>query len=158
MNRYHTLIFLLFTLLSSPSWANDALYVQTVKKPFQETYTRVYEALEANKFFVIFEPQIGKNMARFQKRWGEDYNRNQLENIRSLVFCNVWYTNQLSNLDPHQLSVCPLSIALYHKKGESTVVFRKPTVTAAKSPALPLLKELETDIINAIKTALTDNQ
>ena len=158
MSRYRVLIFLLSALLSSPSWANDALYVQTVKKPFQETYTALYEALEANKFFVIFEPQIGKNMARFQERWGEDYNRNKLENIRSLVFCNVWYTNQLSNLDPHQLSVCPLSISLYHKKGESTVVFRKPTTTAADSPALPLLKELEADIIKAIKVGLTDKK
>ena len=70
-------------------------------------YKEVYNSLEENRFFVVFEPNIGSNLARFSERWGEDYNRNGLSGIRSMVFCNAWYANQVSNLEPDLLALCP---------------------------------------------------
>ena len=97
---------------------------------------------------------MGHNMARFAERWGEDYNRSRLDQIKAMVVCNVWYTNQVSNLDPDMLSLCPLSVALTEKDGVSTVMFARPTAVAGDSPALPVLKEVEDEIIKAIGEAL----
>ena len=97
---------------------------------------------------------MGKSLARNAERWGEDYNRNQLEGIRSMVFCNPWYTNQVSNADPRMLALCPLSITIIHKQGVTTILFERPSVVAEGSPAEELWWEVENDVINAIEAGL----
>ncbi len=44
------------------------------------------------------------------------YNRSKLSAIRSMVFCNGWYANQVSNKDPHMLALCPLHMTLIEKE------------------------------------------
>ena len=120
----------------------------------QAVYPAVYEALEDARFFVVFEPNIGKNLKRFAKKWGDDYNQNKLSNIRSMVFCNVWYANAVSNADPDMLGLCPLRISLYEKQGETVVLFARPTVIAAQSKAKKVLQNVENEVIAAIKTGV----
>ena len=85
---------------------------------------------------------------------GDDYNRNLLEGITSLVFCSGWYVNQVSNLDPQLLGLCPLHVTLTHKAGVTTVLFNRPTAIAQGSPAVKVLKEAEDEVIQAIEAAL----
>lgn len=134
--------------------AHDSVFKASVQAPLDDIYTSVYTALEDNRFFVVFEVNMGKTMSRFAERWGEDYNRNGLEGIRSMVVCNIWYTNQVSNKDPSMLSLCPLTLTLYHKAGETTVLFARPTVTAEGSAAESVFKELEAELIAAIQQGL----
>jgi hypothetical protein len=104
----------------------------------------------ALRFFVVFEPDIGRNLAGFAERWGEDYNRNGLQGIRAMVFCNGWYANQVSNLEPRMLALCPLHLSVY-RQGELThVVFVRPAVVGKDSKAAALLQELESDVSKAI--------
>jgi hypothetical protein len=119
-----------------------------------EVYDRVYKSLEDARFYVVFEPNIGNNLSRFAERWGDQYNRNKLSAIRSMVFCNVWYTNQVSNLDPDMLSLCPLHMTLIEKDGRTTALFARPTVIAADSPARAILADLESEVITAIKKGM----
>ncbi len=79
--------------------AESTVFELVVDKPIAEVYPAVYKSLEQARFFVVFEPDIGANLSGFAKRWGDDYNRNGLSAIRSMVFCNGWYTNQVSNKD-----------------------------------------------------------
>ncbi|MGD8407908.1 MAG: DUF302 domain-containing protein, partial [Thiohalophilus sp.] len=79
------------------------------------------------------------------------YNRNKLEEIRSMVFCNAWYANQISNADPELLALCPLHLTLIHKKGMTTILFVRPSQVAADSPAKKVATELENDVINTIE-------
>ncbi len=130
------------------------VYKQSVKGKMSEVYPAVYEALENARFFVVFEPFISKNLARFSERWGENYNRSQLDSIRSMVFCHAWYANEVSNKDPEMLSLCPLRVGLYEKSGKTTVVFAKPSVIAEHSPAKAVLEEAEQDVIRAIQSGL----
>ena len=134
--------------------AGEAVFKASKAAPLDEVYVGVYQALEQHKFFVVFEADMGRNMARFAERWGEDYNRSRLDQIKAMVVCNVWYTNQVSNLDPDMLSLCPLSVALTEKDGVSTVMFARPTAVAGDSPALPVLKEVEDEIVKAIREGL----
>ena len=126
-----------------------------VERDMETTYRAVYQALEENRFFVVFEPDIGRNISSFAERWGEDYNRSGLSSIRSMVFCNAGYTNQISNRDPDLLAMCPLHVTLY-QQGETThVVFIRPTYAGRGSgDAMPLLEELEADVSKAIRAGV----
>jgi hypothetical protein len=133
--------------------AGAVFHVQ-VDKPLTSVYDNVYKSLEDARFFVVFEPNIGANLARFSDKWGDDYNRNKLTEIRSMIFCNGWYANQVSNLDPNMLGFCPLHITLIERDGKTTVLFNRPSAIAQASPAKDLLLEIETEVINAIQLGL----
>ena len=132
----------------------DMLYVRHRKKPLNELYKSIFTALENNGYFVVFEPNIGKNMALFAERWGKDYNKNKLETIRSMVFCNTWYANKVANADPRMLALCPLHLTLIEKNDLTTILFVRPGKVAAGSPAQAIATEIEQDVIRIVENAL----
>ena len=155
MNRVQLLIVAMFIAWVTPAWAESPMiYEKQVKGEAEKTYKQVFEALENNGYFVVFEPNIGKNLAYFEKRWGKDYNKNNLESIRSMVFCNAWYANQVSNTDPQLLALCPLHISLVHKEGVTRILFIRPSLVATGSPAEKIALELEQDVIRTIESGL----
>lgn len=129
---------------------NGKVFKITVDKPMSDVYGNVYSSLEEARFFVVFEPNIGKNIAGFAERWGDEYNQNALSGLRSMVFCNAWYANQVSNKDPDMLGLCPLHLSLYEKEGKTTVVFNRPTTFSVDSLAHSIIQEIENEVINAI--------
>ena len=129
-------------------------YRQHVNKPLSAAYDKVYQSLEDARFFVVFEPNIGANLSRFSEKWGDDYNKNNLTALRSMVFCNGWYANKVSNLDPDMLGFCPLHLSLIERDGETTVLFNRPSVIAKDSPAKDVFVEIEAEVIEAIKKGL----
>jgi len=135
---------------------NSGVYMQTVDKSVSAVYDKVYKSLEESRFFVVFEPNIGANLSQFSKKWGDDYNQNNLTEIRSMVFCNGWYANQVSNQDPDMLGFCPLHLTLIERAGKSTVLFNRPTAIAQNSPAKELLGKIESDVIEAIQRGLEE--
>lgn len=118
------------------------------------TYTAVYAALEEARFWVVFEADLGSNLAAFAERWGDDYNRNALASIRSIVVCNGWYANQMGNADPDLLALCPLRVNLVEKDGVTRILFARPTTIAAGSPALAVAQEVEDTIAEALRQAV----
>lgn len=141
--------------LLSTSWASSPMiYEKRVKGQMENTYKQVFNALENNGYYVVFEPNIGKNLAHFKKRWGKEYNKNKLEAIRSMVFCNGWYANQVSNADPQMLALCPLHISLVHKDGVTLILFIRPSLVATGSPAEKIALEMEQDVIRTIEGGL----
>lgn len=122
---------------------------------FEQNYDNVSQALDAKRFFVIFEPNIGNSLSNFKERWGEEYNQNGYEEVRSLVFCNPWYVNQVLNKDPEMAALCPLSVTLLHKNNQTEVMLLRPSKLKPESPAQEILLELENDIVKALKQAQT---
>ena len=135
--------------------ASPGVFEMRVETPMDQVYDQLYKALEADGFYVVFEVNIGKNLARFAEKWGENYNRNKLDGIRGMVFCNGWYANAVGNLDPSMLALCPLHVSLTEKNGYTTVLFARPTVIAADSPALKVVQRIEDDVIGVIKKSLS---
>lgn len=144
------------TATSTPVKAKDEgmVYVKKRRKPLSVLYKRVFTALEHNGYYVLIEPNIGKNLSHFAQRWGSDYNKNKLDEIRSMVFCNGWYANKISNADPHMLALCPLHITLIQKGRLTTIVFVRPGKVAADSPARAVAEEMEKDVIRIIENAV----
>lgn len=130
------------------------VYVKQVPGNFDKTYKNVFNALEDNGYYVIFEPNIGKNLANFKDRWGKEYNKNKLEAIRSMVFCSAAQANEISNLDPVLLALCPLHITLTHKEGITQILFVRPSLVGSGSPAEKVTTELEQDVIRTIEAAV----
>jgi uncharacterized protein (DUF302 family) len=145
---------LMLYLSFSSANAASGVFELSVDKPINAVYDSVYKSLEDARFYVVLEPDIGKNLSGFAERWGDEYNRNKLSAIRSMVFCNGWYANQVSNKDPGMLAFCPLRLTLYEKDGKTTALFARPTVIAADSPALEILTELEYEVVAAIKQGM----
>lgn len=133
---------------------NPLVYDRTVPGEMEDVYKHVFNALENNSYFVIFEPNIGKNLSFSAKRWGDDYNKNKLSSIRSMVFCNAWYANKISNIDPSMLAMCPLHLTLYTKDKQTHILFVRPGKVAAASKAHAIAKELEDDVIRTIEVAI----
>jgi len=154
MFRTFALFSILLTTLVAHASESGAVFVAEKKADFDVTYQAVYKALESNKFFVVFEPDIGANLARFGKNWGDDYNKNKLERIKSIVFCNGWYANQVSNDDPEMLALCPLHITLTHKQGSTKVLFSRPDFIAKGSKAEKTAKEVTQGVIDAIEQGM----
>jgi len=154
--KFITYLYALITMIvcTNVYSAESNIYKQTAGAPMDKVYPAVYASLEKARFFVVFEPQISKNLQHFAEKWGDNHNRNKLDSIRSMVFCHAWYANEVSNKDPDMLALCPLRIGLYEKQGRTTVVFSRPSVIAANSPALGVLQEVEADIIAAIKQGM----
>lgn len=136
--------------------ANPLVYDRTVSGEMDDVYKNVFTALENNSYFVIFEPNIGKNLSHFAKRWGDDYNKNKLTSIRSMVFCSAWYANKISNIDPSMLALCPLRLTLYSKDKKTHILFVRPGKVAATSQAQKVTKELEDDVIRTIEVAIAN--
>lgn len=134
---------------------NDGMvYVKNRRKPLSILYKSIFTALEHNGYFVLIEPNIGKNLSHFAQRWGADYNKNKLEEIRSMVFCNAWFANKVANADPHMLALCPLHITLIQKGKMTSIVFVRPGKVAAESPARVVAEEMEKDVIRIIENAV----
>lgn len=145
-------ILLLLLLVAGPASA-DTIYKLSYNAGLDRTYPAIKQALEEEKLWVVFEPNMARTMANFAERWGKDYNRSGLEGLRSMVMCNAWYTNAVANADPDMLALCPISVTLMEKGGKSTALFARPSVYAQGSVALPIIEEIETKVIAALQAA-----
>ncbi len=144
------LTIVLFLTFGSMVQASPVLKLQ-LQGDFEFNYDQVRQSLEDHRFFVVFEPNIGNSLSHFKERWGDDYNRNGFEEIRSLVFCNPWYANQVVNRDPEMAALCPLSVTLLHKEGVTQLMFLRPSQIHPESAVQAILEELEVDIVKALK-------
>ena len=142
--------------LSWTLWAKppEAIYQDRTQLDLPTAYQRVYQALESQGFWVVFDADLGARMAQFKDRWGEDYNRQGLTGARSLVFCNLWWTNALASADPNLLALCPLHLSLYARDGWVSLVMVRPSVLASGSEGQPLAKKLEEKLIAILQQAL----
>lgn len=144
----------MLVLIISSQVQADGVYEKQSSASFDVLYKAVYASLEENRFYVVHELDIGQSMARFGKNWGDNYNRNGLTAYRSMIVCNGWYANEVSNMDPKMLALCPLRINMIQREGMTSVLFEKPTVAAEGSAALPVLQEVEETIVKAIETGV----
>jgi len=146
---------ILLLVLSPSLWADPAGLL-TLETPLQldEAYDRVYKALEAERFWVVFEADMGRRMGRFKDEWGNDYNRNNLQGVRAMVFCNIEWTNRIGNADPQLLGLCPLHVTLYSHRGRTHVVVPRLGAMAQGSPGAQAASGLEATIKGILDKAI----
>lgn len=154
MKKYICGILLLFSMIPIVAQSSNVL-VWEIDKPLESVYSTVYDQLENHRFYVVFEPDIQSNLSRMAEKWGDNYNRNKLQGIRSLVFCNGWYANAVSNADPNMLALCPLHITLIQQENRTRILFLRPSVIAQGSKAEAIGVELEQAVSKALDAAVS---
>ena len=154
-----TLVFL-FALISANAFAESpAVYEKSFDQNLETAYKGVFKALESNGFKVVYEIDMLENLTKFSaKNAVKDFNLNQLEGIKSMVFCNGPLAVKVSNADPAMLALCPLHLTLTQKLGRVTVLFARPGFIAKGSKAEAPAKELEEKVIKAIESGLSAPQ
>jgi uncharacterized protein (DUF302 family) len=155
MNLYNWCLLSLLFIAAPLSAAPDGIYTRSVDIAVDEAYTSLYAALEEQKFWVVFEADMGQRMANMAERWGDDYNRQGLSAIKSMVFCNIDWTNRIASVDPALLALCPLHMSLYEKDGRTTITMLRPSSIAAGSPGIDAARELEKQLIGVIDKAFS---
>ena len=154
LNRMLLIFIFLFSLVVHAGEEPDTIFSISVERPGKEVYQSVYKSLEESRFYVIFEANIGKNLARNAKRWGDEYNKNNFELVKAMIVCNPFYANKVLNLAPEMMALCPMNITVMHKEGKSTVLFERLTPIAKGSAAEDVLWEVENTIVTAIENAV----
>lgn len=154
MKKYICGILLLFSMIPIVAQSSNVL-VWEIDKPLESVYSTVYDQLENHRFYVVFEADIQSNLSRMAEKWGDNYNRNKLQGIRSLVFCNGWYANAVSNADPNMLALCPLHITLIQQDNRTRILFLRPSVIAQGSKAEAIGVELEQAVSKALDAAVS---
>ena len=154
-----TLILLLALVSFNALAESPAVYEKSFDQNLDTAYKRVYKALEGNGFKVVYEIDMQENLTKFAaKNAIKDFNLNQLEGIKSMVFCDAPLAVKISNADPAMLALCPLHLTLTQKAGRVSVLFVRPGVIAKGSNAEAPAKELEDKVIKAIESGLSDGQ
>ncbi|MCK5002274.1 MAG: DUF302 domain-containing protein [Gammaproteobacteria bacterium] len=131
-------------------YADSSVYTASVQADFDLVYNNVHDSLKSNRLSVVFQPDVGSKLSRFAERWGDNYNRNKLDRIKSMVFCNAWYANEISNMDIQMTALCPMHITLTHRDGQTSVNFVRPDSIAKGSKAEAVAHELTELVIKSI--------
>lgn len=129
----------------------DFVYELTVDSVFDHLFDKTYENLEESKMFVVKELNIGATLKKNKKRWGDNYNKNGYEEVRTLVLCNPWYANEVLNQNPRLMALCPLAVAFLHKEGRTTILYGLRAPLAEGTSSYDLFNEIDSKIITAIK-------
>jgi uncharacterized protein (DUF302 family) len=128
----------------------ETMYLKEINKPGGEVYNKLFTALENNAYFVIHEPDIGKSLARFKQRWGNDYNKNNIQSFRSLVFLNAWHANMITNANPELAALFPQHITIMQINNKTRIVYLLPSASVQAGPATTAVKDMESEIIRLI--------
>ena len=155
-----SVLVLWLALVSANALAESpTVYEKSVDQNLETAYPRIYKALESNGFKVVYEVDMLENLTKSSaKNAIKDFNLNQLEGIKSMVFCNGPLAVKISNADPTMLAMCPLHLTLTQKAGRVSVLFVRPGVIAQGSKAEAPAKELEEKVIKAIESGLSGAQ
>ncbi len=153
MVRFLASVILLFPMLVGAAESAGILRL-TSSLPLAEAYSKVYASLEDEKFWVVFEADMGSRMAKFADKWGDEYNRRGLGAVKGMVFCNIWWTNRVANADPDLLALCPLHLSLYERDGETVLVMPRLSMIAQGSEGRDRALELEQELTAILRAAL----
>jgi len=127
----------------------------TTSDPPEQVYDRIYQALEGAKFWIVFEADMGSRLANLAPESGAEYNQSRLGFVKSMVFCNLVWTNRLANADPELLGLCPLHLSIYAKGDKTTVTWPKLSALAEGSPGLEQARALDQEVAEIIRRAVT---
>ena len=134
-------------------YASNSIYKVSVKKDFSSALHSIKKTLEDQNLYIISKADISGTLERMKGKLGKAYNKRGYQKVQSIIFCNPFYANDVMNLDPDMMALCPLKIMLMTKNGKTTALFVLPSKLSGKSSARKILLEVENKVKNALKKA-----
>ena len=145
---------LVLSLSPGSAMAEPGIHTASLEGDFATVKKLLRQELDAERFFVVKDLNIGRNLAGFANKWGDNYNRNNYGNIHSFVICNAWYVNEIINISPPHSALCPLSLSLLHKDNTTTVYYARREPMAADTMVTSLMRDLDESFIEALDNAV----
>lgn len=143
----------LVVLMSVGLWANS-VFTHTLDRPMEEVYRELLEKFAQAHLVVVSEINILQKFkdVGLPKKFGENFNTNELTGIRAIIACNGWFGNEVANADPEMMAFCPIRVTLIEKDGKTTLMFVRPGVAPKETKAYGVLLKLEDKVISTIKS------
>jgi len=143
---------LLALLLVSYVVAGDNIYKKVVNENYDSYYPKLKKELEINHVNVISEMDLIERFtqAGYAKKFGKDFNKNHLEKVTSLILCNGYIGNQVSNIDVTMMAFCPIRLTVLKQGDKTIVLYVKSAPNASNPKVVSLLKTLDTVVINTV--------
>lgn len=141
----------LFTLLSANLFASE-FYTKVVYDSFESYYPKLLKAIKDNHMNVLYEMDLIKQFKDkgYAEKFGKDFNKNNLESVKTLLICNGYVGNQISNIDPTMMALCPIRLTIIQENKKLIVTFLRHDSIETSSEVKNLLTALDKILINTI--------
>ena len=147
----HKLIIIMLMLSSTHLCASN-IYQKNVDLPIEKYYPKLKAAIQSNHMNILYELDLLEKFKKsgYVEKFGEDFNRNHLKSVKTLLLCNGYVGNQISNIDPDMMALCPIRLTLISKASGTKVVFMKSSHLARSKKIKQLLATLDEILIHTI--------
>ena len=118
-----------------------------------EVYTKLLASFDNSHLIIVSEINILEKFkeAGLPKKFGKNFNTNQLTGIKAVIACNGWFGNEVANADPLMMGFCPIRVTVVEEDGKTSVLFVRSSVAPKDSKAYAILEKLEAKVIGAIE-------
>ena len=147
----HKFIVIILILCSTQLGATQ-IYQKEVGLPLEKYYPKLKAAIQANHMNILYELDLLEQFKKsgYAEKFGEDFNRNHLKAVKTLLLCNGYVGNQISNIDPDMMALCPIRLTIISKGSGTKVVFMKSSHLATSKKIKQLLATLDEILIHTI--------
>ena len=144
---------LLTLLLATGLFASPAIHKTEINQSIKDYYPLLKKSIQDNHMNVLYELDLLDKFKKsgYAEKFGKSFNRNNIEAIKTLLLCNGFVGNQVSNIDPDMMVLCPIKITLIQSNGKTTVTFIKSADMSPNEEVAKLLKTLDQVIVNTIE-------
>ncbi|MFA6761189.1 MAG: DUF302 domain-containing protein [Sulfuricurvum sp.] len=148
---------LMACLLSLSLWANDSsVFEASYKTPIDKVLKNILTQFEKDGLVVAWQLDILEEFKQkgLDKKFGAEFNKNNLSSVKTLVACNGKFGNDIMNADPAMMAYCPIRVTLTEKDGVTTVLYVRPSSAPKSTPAYEALKALESKVTKSIEDSM----
>ncbi len=141
----------LFLLLSVNLFASE-FYTKVIYEPLESYYPKLKKAIDENHMNILYEMDLIKQFKDegYSEKFGKDFNKNNLQGVKTLLICNGYVGNQVSNLDPKMMALCPIRLTIIEENKKLTVTFLRHDTIETSKEIKSLLTKLDTILKNTI--------
>lgn len=146
-----TFIVALFMVLSANLFASD-FYTKVVHDSFDNYYPKLQKSIKDNHMNVLYELKLIEQFKKkgYAKKFGKDFNKNDIDEVVTLLICNGYVGNQVSNIDPAMMALCPIKLTIIKQGRKLTVTFLRHDSVKANPKVKELLTTLDKILIHTI--------
>jgi uncharacterized protein (DUF302 family) len=131
----------------------DSVYSKTYNSSMDNVYPKILKSFDNAHLIVVSEINILEKFkgAGLPKKFGKNFNTNNLTGIKAIIACNGWFGNEVANADPKMMAFCPIRITVIEQDGKTSIMYVRPNVSNNESKASGILEKLEQKVIKAIE-------
>lgn len=148
---------LLACLLTLSVWAAESnVYKVSYNAPVDKVLENILAKFKQEMLVVVWQLDILEEFKKkgLDKKFGENFNKAGLSEVRTLVACNGKFGNDIINQDSDMMAYCPIRITLTEKDGVTTVLYVRPSSAPRDSAAYKTLVKLEKKVTKAIEESM----